>query len=73
MERRLAAILAADVVGFSRLVQVDEAATLGRLKDIWGEIVKTNFTARRDHIFKIMGDGGLPPYLDAMHQAGIPE
>jgi class 3 adenylate cyclase len=36
MERRLAAILAADVVGFSRLVQTDEAATLRRLKDIWG-------------------------------------
>jgi adenylate cyclase len=36
MERRLAAILAADVVGFSRLVQTDEAATLRGLKDIWG-------------------------------------
>ncbi len=38
MERRLAAILAADVVGYSKLVQADEAATLRRLKAIWAEV-----------------------------------
>ena len=35
MERRLAAILAADVVGYSRLIEQDEAGTLARLKARW--------------------------------------
>jgi adenylate cyclase len=66
MERRLAAILAADVVGFSKLVQVDEAATLRRLKAIWGEVFETNFTGHRGRIFKIMGDGALAEFASVV-------
>lgn len=39
IQRRLAAILAADVVGYSRLMQVDEEATLDRLKVLWRDIL----------------------------------
>ena len=47
MERRLAAILAADVVGYSKLVQADEAGTLQRIKEIWAEVFETNVAAHR--------------------------
>ena len=41
VERRLAAILAADVVGYSRLMEVDEAGTLARLKTIRLEVIRS--------------------------------
>ncbi len=47
MERRLAAILAADVVGYTRLMGVDEAGTLERLKSLRKELVQPKITERK--------------------------
>ena len=47
MERRLAAILAADVVGYSRLMGEDETGTLERLKSLRKELVKPKITERK--------------------------
>lgn len=56
-ERRLAAILAADVVGYSRLVEADEARTLGDLKIFRQEILEPLVTENRGRVVKLMGDG----------------
>ena len=66
MERRLAAILAADVVGYSKLVQADEATTLQRVKAIWAEVFETNVTGHRGRIFKTMGDGALAEFASVV-------
>lgn len=47
MERRLTAILAADVVGYSRLVEADEEATLARFADHLHELIEPTIAARR--------------------------
>ena len=60
--RRLAAILAADVVGFSRLMGEDEAGTLDRLKALWKDLVQPKITARDGRIVKLMGDGLLAEF-----------
>lgn len=62
MERKLAAILAADVVGYSRLMGEDEAGTLVRLKALWKELVKPKITERKGRIVKLMGDGLLAEF-----------
>ncbi len=62
MERRLAAILAADVVGYSRLMSEDEAGTLERLKSLRKELVKPKITERKGRIVKLMGDGLLAEF-----------
>ena len=56
-ERRLAAILSADVVGYSRLVEADEARTLAGLKFIRQEILEPLLAENRGRIVKLMGDG----------------
>jgi formylglycine-generating enzyme required for sulfatase activity/class 3 adenylate cyclase len=58
-ERRLAAILVADVVGYSRLMQADEEGTLSRLEEIGASIIDPRVAAHRGHIFRTMGDGLL--------------
>jgi formylglycine-generating enzyme required for sulfatase activity/class 3 adenylate cyclase len=58
-ERRLAAILVADVVGYSRLMQADEEGTLSRLEEIGASIIVPRVAAHRGHIFRTMGDGLL--------------
>src|ERR1700730_17791732 len=58
-ERRLAAILVADVVGYSRLMQADEEGTLSRLEEIGASIIEPRVAAHRGHIFRTMGDGLL--------------
>src|SRR5579863_3481280 len=58
-ERRLAAILAADVVGYSRLMEVDEAGTLARLKTIRLEVVDPAIAKCRGRLIKTTGDGML--------------
>ena len=58
-ERRLAAILVADVVGYSRLMQADEEGTLSRLEEIGASIIEPRLAAHRGHIFRTMGDGLL--------------
>lgn len=57
--RRLAAILAADVAGYSSLMEIDEAATLADLRQIWGETFNPAVAMRHSRIVKMMGDGAL--------------
>ena len=59
MERRLAAILAADVVGYSRLMGEDETGTLARLKACEAEIIEPSVEQNNGRIVKRMGDGYL--------------
>ena len=62
MERRLTAILAADVVGYSRLMGEDEEGTLQRLKSLRKELVQPNIAERSGRIVKLMGDGLLAEF-----------
>lgn len=62
MERRLAAILAADVVGYSRLMGGDEAGTLNRLNALLKAVVQPKIAARKGRIVKLMGDGLLAEF-----------
>src|SRR3984957_20411939 len=62
MERKLAAILAADVAGYSRLMELDEAGTFEQLKTRRIELVEPAITAHRGSIFKLMGDGLLAEF-----------
>ena len=59
VERRLAAILAADVVGYSRLMGVDEEGTHARLKAHRRELIDPAIAVRHGHIVKLTGDGAL--------------
>ena len=56
-ERRLAAIFAADVVGYSRLVERDEAGTLAALRDLRREVIDPLLAEHHGRIVKLMGDG----------------
>jgi adenylate cyclase len=58
-ERRLAAILAADMVGYSRLMEVDESGTLARLKTHRLELIDPAIAKNRGRIIKTTGDGLL--------------
>ncbi len=62
MKRRLAAILAADVVGYSRLMGEDEAGTLARLKSLRRELVQPKIAEGSGRIVKLMGDGLLAEF-----------
>ncbi len=66
MKRRLAAILAADVVGYSRLMGEDEAGTLERLKAFRRELVQPKIAERGGRIVKLMGDGLLAEFPSAV-------
>jgi len=66
MQRRLAAVLAADVVGYSRLMGADEAGTLVRLKSLRRELVQPRITERKGRIVKLMGDGLLAEFPSAV-------
>jgi TolB-like protein/Tfp pilus assembly protein PilF len=56
-ERRLTAIMAADVVGYSRLVEADEAATLKSLRDLRRTVLEPLLAEHRGRLVKLMGDG----------------
>ena len=58
-ERRLAAILAADMVGYSRLMEADEAGTLARLKTHRLELIDPAIAKNQGRIIKTTGDGML--------------
>ena len=62
MERRLVAIFALDVVGYSRLMGADEAGTLERLKALRRELVQPKIMGRKGRIVKLMGDGLLAEF-----------
>ncbi|WP_210192531.1 tetratricopeptide repeat protein [Mesorhizobium sp. WSM1497] len=57
--RRLSAILAADVVGYSSMMGIDEAGTVAALRDVWQETFNPAVAARHGRIVKMMGDGAL--------------
>jgi adenylate cyclase len=67
-QRRLAAIVAADVVAYSRLMGVDEAGTLAALRNHRAELIDGKISERGGRIVKTMGDGLLlefPSVVDA--------
>jgi TolB-like protein/class 3 adenylate cyclase/Tfp pilus assembly protein PilF len=66
MERHLAAILVADVVGYSRLMEVDEVGTLTALKAHRKEVVDPKIAAHRGRIVKLMGDGALMEFASVV-------
>ena len=72
MERRLAAIPAADAVGYSRLVAADEEGTIARLKAALEELIEPGIARHGGRIVKTMGDGlsaEFPSVVDAVRSA----
>ena len=66
MERRLAAILAADVVGYSRLIRADEEGTLAAFQALRSELIDPKITAHKGRIVKAMGDGILVEFASVV-------
>src|SRR5712691_5872060 len=74
VERKLAAILAADVAGYSRLMGADEEGTLARLKGLRSELIDPSIAGHNGRIVKTTGDGMLVEFasvVDAMRCAII--
>jgi TolB-like protein len=65
-QRRLAAIMAADVVGYSRLMEADEAGTMAALKARRREVLDPLVTKHQGRIFKFTGDGVLVEFGSAV-------
>ena len=57
--RKIAAILAADVVGFSRMASADEDRTLARLRALRADLIDPTIAGQNGHVFKRTGDGAL--------------
>ncbi len=66
VQRRLAAILAADVVGYSRLMGEDEEGTLARLKALRREVFDPETKRHGGRVFKTTGDGALVEFPSAI-------
>src|SRR5713101_4624635 len=66
VERRLAAILAADVAGYSRLIEDDEEGTLGRLKALRAETIDPKIAGHKGRIVKTTGDGLLVEFASVV-------
>lgn len=66
VQRRLAAILAADLVGYSRLAEEDEEGTLWRLKQLRQELFEPLVAEHRGRTVKLLGDGALVEFLSAV-------
>lgn len=62
MDRKLAAILAADVVGYSAMMERDETGTHERLRGAWRELFEPIIARHHGTIFKTMGDGMLAEF-----------
>ncbi len=72
MERRLAAIMATDVVGYSRLIRADEEGTLEALKALRADLIDPKIAEHHGRIVKLMGDGMLVEFasvVDAVQAA----
>ena len=72
MERHLAAVLIADVVGYSRLSQIDEEGTRARFQTDLKEVFKPTITEHHGRLVKTMGDGILVEFhsvVDALRCA----
>src|SRR6056297_1893572 len=67
MQRRLAAILAADIVGYSRMMSADEAGTLEMLRQFRAEQFIPTITSQGGRIVKSMGDGWLVEFSSAIN------
>ena len=72
VERRLVAILAADVVGYSHLVELDEAGTLAALKALRREVIDPLLAEHHGRIVKLMGDGRSPSSARSWTQLPVP-
>ena len=70
VQRRLAAILAADVVGYSRLMQADEVGTLEALKAHRRALVDRTIAGHRGRIVKTTGDGALVEFASVVDAVG---
>ena len=66
VERRLAAILAADVAGYSRLMGADEEGTLAALKACRRELIDPKIAEHRGRMVKTTGDGALVEFASAV-------
>ncbi|MGH7211934.1 MAG: adenylate/guanylate cyclase domain-containing protein, partial [Acetobacteraceae bacterium] len=66
VDRRLAGILAADVVGYSALVGADEPATLGRVRALRAEVIEPLAASHGGRLFKTTGDGFLAAFASAV-------
>lgn len=64
--RRLAAIMAVDIVGFSSRMGVDEAWMVTALRMIWNELFKPEVASRNGRVVKMMGDGALVEFGSAV-------
>ena len=58
-KRKIAAILAADVVGFSRLTGSDEEGTLARLRTLWSDLIDPTIAVHHGRVVKRTGDGSI--------------
>ena len=65
MERRLAAILATDMAGYSRLMEADEDGVISRQKAHRRELIDPEIERNRGHIVKTTGDGLLVEFASA--------
>ena len=65
-ERRLAAILAADIVGYSRLVEEDEAATLAAIRELRASPIDPLLAEHKGRIVKLMGDGAIVEFASVV-------
>ena len=71
-QRRLAAILAADVVGYSRLMEADEVGTRARLRALQSDLIEPRIAADGGRVVKTSGDGWLVEFgsaVDAVRNA----
>ena len=71
-ERRLVAILAADIVGYSRLIEEDEAATLTAIRTLRHEALDPLLAQHHGRIVKLTGDGAIVEFgsvVDAVNTA----
>jgi adenylate cyclase len=68
--RRLSAILAADIVGFTRMMGADEAGTITRVKALWSDLFHPEVAAHRGRVVKMMGDGALVEFASAVDAVG---
>ncbi len=65
-QRRLAAILAADVVGYSKLAGSDESGTLALLQKLRSDVIEPAIAMNSGRLFKVMGDGFLIEFASAV-------
>ncbi len=72
IQRRLAAILAADVAGCSRLIEADEAGTLAQFNTPRKELIDPTIAKHHGRMIKLMGDGTLMEFASVV-DAGLGE